>query len=102
MMGRQMTLQRLEFLPVLQADHEIGRDRLADGYCGNEFFFRLLGNGTGCNAGNSCMDIGDEPRQFARRHGVIADIGGDDVCGQLDQIGFQLDAPINLAISRGL
>ncbi|OYR28526.1 hypothetical protein CEV33_4538 [Brucella grignonensis] len=36
------------------------------------------------------MRVGNEPQKLSHGYGIAADVGGNDLCGLADQIGFRL------------
>jgi hypothetical protein len=81
----QMTLERFEFLAVLQADDVIGRDRP---FHRHRRLQRLGGRilAAGGYPQQRRMHLIDQGRDFARGHRIIADESGDDTGSEFDEV----------------
>src|SRR3712207_4782286 len=80
-----MALQRLELLPVLQADDVVRRDGLLqrNGRLGR---FDRRFHGAAPDPHESRMDLVDQGRKVARRNRIVAYIGRDDIRSQLNVV----------------
>ncbi len=79
-------LQRLELLAVLETDDVIVRHRFLNGHRGFRRFGRRDGH-AGAHAHKRRMDVVDELRQVAGRHGIVAHVRGEYLSCEFDVVG---------------
>ena len=81
----QMTLERFELLAVFQAHDVFGRHRPLDWNRGLKRL-RRHSDGAAVRDARQCrVDLADQGRNFGAGDGIVADIGRDDFCRQLDE-----------------